>query len=130
MAPGVEFEPVAYPTDARGLVIEPVGPADLPALRNVHLVVSEPGAIRGNHYHRVGSEITVAFGPALFRYRDGEAVRDLEIPAGAAYRFRIPAGVGHAFRNTGAGPMILIGFNTEPHDPTAPDVVRDVLIES
>ena len=71
----------------------------------------------------------MAFGPGLFRYREGGEVRDFVIPDGQAYRFRIPQGIPHAFRNTGTGPQVLIGFNTESHDPSRPDVVREVLIE-
>ncbi len=130
MTPRINFEPIAFPTDLRGLVLEPIGPDDLPHQRNVHLVLTEPGGIRGNHYHRRGTEITAALGPALLRYRDGDHVRDFEIPAGTAYRITIPPGIAHAFQNPSQGLMILIGFNTEIHDPANPDVVRDVLIES
>lgn len=129
MKPSIIIEPIAFPTDARGLVLEPIGPDALPAQRNAHLVLTEPGCVRGNHYHVRGSEITAVLGPALFRYRDGDEVRDLHIPVGKAYRVIIPPGVGHAFQNTGAGLMTLIGFNTEVHDPACPDVVRDILIE-
>jgi dTDP-4-dehydrorhamnose 3,5-epimerase-like enzyme len=125
----VLIEPVRLVTDPRGLVLEPVGPDALPQQRNVHLVLTEPGAVRGNHYHERGSEVSVAFGPALFRFRDGADVRDIFIPEGEAYRFKIPPGVAHAFQNTGRSPIVMIGFNTEPHDPARPDVVRDVLIE-
>lgn len=124
----VIIEPIDYPTDARGMVLEPIGPGDLPTQRNVHLVLTGPGGVRGNHYHERGSEITVAIGPALARYRDGAEVRDLVIPEGRAYRFRIPPGVAHAFQNPGPGILVLIGFNTEANDPARPDVVRDVLI--
>jgi UDP-2-acetamido-2,6-beta-L-arabino-hexul-4-ose reductase len=125
----VTIDPVAVAADARGLVLEPIGPDVLPLQRNVHLVLTEPGGIRGNHLHTRGTEVTVALGPGLFRYRDGAEVRDLNIPEGLAYRFLIPPGVAHAFRNTGAGPMVLIGFNTEPYDPERPDVVPVLLIE-
>jgi dTDP-4-dehydrorhamnose 3,5-epimerase-like enzyme len=124
------IEPIAFPTDARGLVLEPIGPDALPLQRNVHLVLTGPGCVRGNHAHQRGTEITVVLGPALARYRDGDAVRDVHVPEGRAYRFTIPPGVPHAFRNTGTGLMVLIGFNTVAHDPGRPDVVRDVLIEA
>jgi UDP-2-acetamido-2,6-beta-L-arabino-hexul-4-ose reductase len=130
MKPRITIEPVSYSTDARGLVLEPIGPEDLPNQRNVHVGLTEPGCVRGNHYHERGSEITVALGPALFRYRDGDAIRDFLIPEGQAYRIAIPAGIAHAFQNVGNGLSLLIGFNTEPHDPARPDVVRDVLIET
>lgn len=129
MKPSVIIEPISYPSDSRGLVLEPIGPDALPSQRNVHLVLTEPGCVRGNHYHARGTEITAVLGPGLFRYRDGDQVRDFLIPAGKAYRVIIPPGVGHAFQNTGTSVMTLIGFNTEVHDPEHPDVVRDVLIE-
>lgn len=125
----VTIEPIAAVSDARGLVMEPIGPADLPLQRNVHMVLTEPGRVRGNHYHERGTEITVALGPALFRYRDGADVREVSIAAGETLRITIPPGIAHAFRNEGEGRLVLIGFNTEPHDPARPDVVRDVLIE-
>ncbi|MFO0960537.1 MAG: hypothetical protein U0800_24400, partial [Isosphaeraceae bacterium] len=115
-------------TDPRGLVVEPMGPDDLSTMRNVHVVWTEPGCIRGNHYHVRGSEITLGFGPFLLRYRDGGEVRDVAIAEGEVVRVRIPAGVAHAFRNTGDKPLLLIGFNTEEHDRSAPDVVADRLI--
>ena len=49
---------------------------------------------------------------------------------GKVIRERPLPGIAHAFQNTGRGRMVLIGFNTEPHDPARPDVVRDVVIES
>jgi len=130
MRPEVTIEPVAIVSDVRGIVLEPIGPDVLPLQRNVHLVVTGPGHVRGNHHHERGTEVTVAFGPSLFRYRDGTDLRDLHIPEGRAVRITIPPGIAHAFQNTGTGRQVLIGFNTEPHDPTRPDVVRDVVIES
>ena len=123
-------EPVAFPTDHRGLVLEPLGPDDFARQRNAHLVLTAPGCVRGNHYHRAGVEVAVVLGPALVRYRDGDDVRDVDIGGGAAYRFVFPAGVAHAMKNTGSVPMIILSFNTEAHDPARPGVVRDVLIDT
>lgn len=125
----VVVETIRSFSDPRGLVFEPLGPDDLVGQENVHLTLTEPGCIRGNHYHRRGFEVTVVLGPALARYRDGDRVVDRTIAAGEVARFQIPPGIGHAFRNTGVQPMVLIGFNTARHDPSAPDVVSDLLIE-
>lgn len=128
-------EPIAYPTDHRGLVLEPLRADEFPAQRNAHLVLTAPGHIRGNHYHRHGTEIAVALGPCLVRYRDGDGdgdgnrVVDRPVTPGEAVRFTFPPGVAHAMKNTGDSQMIIISFNTEVHDPARPDVVRDVLIE-
>lgn len=55
--------------DARGVVFEPLASAQLGAQRNVHVVLSAPGAIRGNHFHRVLHEVTVVMGPARVAWR-------------------------------------------------------------
>jgi len=115
--------------DARGCVFEPLEPALLAGWRNVHAVVTEPGAVRGNHRHLRGTEVSTVVGPALVRYREGDALHDVEVPAGAAWRFHFPPGVAHAFRNTGARPFVLVSFNTEEHDPARPDAERELLIE-
>ena len=130
MEPRITIEPIAVATDARGIVLEPIGPDALPEQRNVHLVLTEPGAIRGNHYHERGHEVTVVVGPALLRYREAGETRDVQFAAGQAYRVMIPPGIPHAFQNTGSRPIVMIGFNTVAHDPAGPDVVREVLIEN
>jgi UDP-2-acetamido-2,6-beta-L-arabino-hexul-4-ose reductase len=129
MSQPVTIEPVRSVADQRGLVVEPMGADLLPQQRNAHLVLTEPGQVRGNHYHERGTEVTLVVGPALFRYRDGAIVHEVALAAGQAYRITIPPGIAHAFQNPGPGLLVLIGFNTEAHDRARPDVVRDILIE-
>jgi dTDP-4-dehydrorhamnose 3,5-epimerase-like enzyme len=121
-------EPFRVSRDPRGLLVEPLGPDELAAQRNVHLVVTAPGQIRGNHFHRLGTEIVTVLGPALVRLREAGNVRDVTIPEGQAYRFILPPGVSHAFQNTGSGPMVLVAFNSSAYDAASPDVERDLLI--
>jgi UDP-2-acetamido-2,6-beta-L-arabino-hexul-4-ose reductase len=128
MSSKVVIEPVPLHTDARGLVFEPLSADGLPAQRNVHVVVTEPGGVRGNHYHERGAEVAVVLGPGLVRLREAGALRDVLVPAGTAYRFTIPSRISHAFQNTGPAAQVLVAFNTVAHDPAQPDVVRDVLI--
>jgi dTDP-4-dehydrorhamnose 3,5-epimerase-like enzyme len=116
--------------DPRGAVFEPLSAEDIAKYRNVHVVITEPGAVRGNHRHERGCEITSVVGPVLVRYREAGVVRDVEVPAGEAWRFAFPAGVAHAFKNTGQQPFMLVSFNTEQHDQAVPNAVRDVLIEA
>jgi dTDP-4-dehydrorhamnose 3,5-epimerase-like enzyme len=116
--------------DPRGAVFEPLAADDIAKYRNVHVVITEPGAVRGNHRHVRGTEITSVVGPVLVRYREAGVIRDVEVPEGEAWRFAFPAGVAHAFKNIGQQPFILASFNTEQHDQSAPDAVRDVLIEA
>lgn len=125
----VSVEPLNAARDARGSVVEPLAPDEIAAQRNVHVVWTEPGRVRGNHYHARGTEVMIVWGPALVRLREACAVRDVEVPDDAVYRFVIPPGVSHAVLNTGARPQLVVAFNSVAHDPAAPDVVPDVLID-
>jgi UDP-2-acetamido-2,6-beta-L-arabino-hexul-4-ose reductase len=125
----VRIEPVVLHTDRRGSVFEPLDPERLPGQRNVHLVVTEPGGIRGNHYHTCSTEVVTVQGPALVRIRDERGVWDTLVTEGMVTRFIIPPGVAHAIQNIGTQPTLLVAFSDRAHDPTAPDVEREVLID-
>jgi dTDP-4-dehydrorhamnose 3,5-epimerase-like enzyme len=124
----VEIRKLTVHADGRGAVFEPLEPALLVGWRNVHTVVTEPGAIRGNHRHPRGTEVTAVLGPALVRYRAGEQIEERHVPLGEAWRFVFPPGTAHAFKNTGPKPIVLVSFNTEQHDPARPDAEREELI--
>jgi UDP-2-acetamido-2,6-beta-L-arabino-hexul-4-ose reductase len=126
----VKIKPVTVNRDRRGSVFEPLTADNLAAQRNVHVVLTEPGAVRGNHYHRRGTEVMTVYGPALIRARDQSEHLELEVADGEAVRLTIPPGVAHAVKNTGSAPIVLVAFNTQEHDCVAPDVVREVLIET
>jgi UDP-2-acetamido-2,6-beta-L-arabino-hexul-4-ose reductase len=125
---GVVVEELTVHRDPRGAVFEPIDGEQLSGQRNVHVVVTEPGGIRGNHSHRRGTEIITVCGPMLARYTEDGATRDVIVAEGQVIRLRVPPGVPHAFRNIGARPNILVAFNTERHDREAPDVERVLLI--
>jgi quercetin dioxygenase-like cupin family protein len=114
--------------DARGVVLEPLGPEALCAQQNVHVVITAPGGVRGNHYHQHGTEVLTVFGPALVRLHDGDRLEDVRAATGEALRITIPPGIGHAVRNTGDQPMVLVSFSTAAHDHDHPDVVRDMIL--
>jgi UDP-2-acetamido-2,6-beta-L-arabino-hexul-4-ose reductase len=115
-------------SDARGFVFEPLQGELLASQKNAHVVVSRPGAVRGNHYHPRGTETLVVCGPGLVRIRKGEETEDFSIPANTTCRLIIPPGISHAIQNTGESDSVLIAFNTEPHAPDKPNRVQDVLI--
>jgi dTDP-4-dehydrorhamnose 3,5-epimerase-like enzyme len=129
--------PLRQSRDARGVVFEPLDAAQLAAQRNVHVVLSAPGAVRGNHFHRVQHEAAVVVGPARVAWRPAAAegaiaaagpVESVEVPAGEAWRFEFPPGITHAYENTGGETMVLVAFSTQPHDPANPDTFRDPLL--
>jgi dTDP-4-dehydrorhamnose 3,5-epimerase-like enzyme len=114
--------------DQRGEVFEPLDDAELAQQKNVHVVLTHPNEVRGNHCHRAATETTTVVGPCLVRLKEADAVRDVEVPAGATWRFTIPPGVAHAFRNTGDGIMVLVSFSTRVHDPAGGDTLREQIL--
>ncbi|MFL6549763.1 MAG: hypothetical protein ACJ8OJ_13785 [Povalibacter sp.] len=124
----VQVEKLRTAVDQRGDVFEPLDAAGLSAQRNVHVVWTEPGHVRGNHFHTVGSEVSAVRGPARVRYRESGEMIELEVPSGEVWRFTFPPAVPHAFQNIGSAPMIIVSFNTVPHDPTMPDTTREVIL--
>jgi len=124
----VTVERIEPKSDARGCVWEPAAPAELAVQQNCHVVVTEPGGIRGNHFHKLGTEIATQRGPALVRFRDDRGIQDVVVTGGEVVRFVFPPNCAHAFQNTGSTPNLLVAFNTVPHDPVTPDVYREVLI--
>lgn len=124
----VTIESLIVHADPRGCLFEPLRPDELPHQHNVHVALTDAGEVRGNHYHERGTEIAAVVGPALVRLGANGTVFDTVVAVNDVRRFTIPPGVSHAFQNTGDRPTVLVVFNTEPHDPADPDVVRDVLI--
>jgi dTDP-4-dehydrorhamnose 3,5-epimerase-like enzyme len=124
----VHIESVKTHRDARGSVFEPLNDAELAAQKNVHVVLTAPNEVRGNHWHASALEITTVVGPCLVRLKEAGTIRDVEVPAGETWRFTIPPGVVHAYRNTGDSVMVLISFSTEVHDPNAADTRREQIL--
>lgn len=126
----VNIERLAVHSDPRGIVFDPLPGDDLGAQRNVHSVLTEPGAVRGNHYHTRGTEVLAGAGPLLIRLRDGDERMELKVNDGEVIRLTIPAGVAHAIKNTGDKPSAIVSFSSESYNRERPDVVREVLIEA
>ena len=126
----LEIDSLTVHSDARGVVFEPLAVGMIASQHNVHVVVSNPGVVRGNHYHRQGTETIAVVGPALVRTREGGNLHDIEVPEKHVYRFTFPPKIPHAIKNTGECVHILVAFNTCEHDPENPDTVQEILIVS
>jgi dTDP-4-dehydrorhamnose 3,5-epimerase-like enzyme len=124
----VHIESVTSHRDARGSLFEPLNDVELAAQKNVHVAITAPNEVRGNHRHASAVEITAVLGPCLVRLKEAGVIRDVEVPAGETWRFIIPPGVAHAYRNTGSAPMVLISFSTQVHDPLATDTIREQIL--
>jgi len=123
-----KYERLNVISDSRGYVFEPLLADAFSSQRNAHVVISEPGVVRGNHYHLKGEETITVVGPALVRFRNKDIIEDTQIPAGEAFRFTFPAGVSHAIQNLNEEPNVLVAFNTVEHDPKDPDTEEDILL--
>jgi dTDP-4-dehydrorhamnose 3,5-epimerase-like enzyme len=124
----VTVYPVKTHRDARGSLFEPLNDEELAGQKNVHVVLTQPNEVRGNHAHRTAVETTSVVGPCLIRLKEAGAIRDLEVPEGETWRLTIPPGVVHAFRNTGTSVMVLVSFSTNLHDPAGSDTVREQIL--
>jgi dTDP-4-dehydrorhamnose 3,5-epimerase-like enzyme len=124
----VTVQSVKTHRDARGSLFEPLTDEELSAQKNVHVVLTQPNEVRGNHVHRTAVETTSVMGPCLIRLKEAGETRDLEVPAGEVWRLTIPPGVVHAYRNTGDSTMVLVSFSTILHDPTGSDTTREHIL--
>jgi mannose-6-phosphate isomerase-like protein (cupin superfamily) len=103
--------------------------ADAPAdLRGVHVVAILPGQMRGNHYHRDTNELLFVFsGSGDLVWKEAGRLCTHRIDGGNTV-ITIPAGVSHAFRNTGETPVYLVALRDGAFDPKNPDVVKSEII--
>jgi dTDP-4-dehydrorhamnose 3,5-epimerase-like enzyme len=127
--PGIAtLQQVKTHRDTRGTLFEPLTDAELLAQKNVHVVITQPGEVRGNHMHRTAVETTTVVGPCLVRLKEQGVLRDLLVPAGEILRLTIPPGVVHAFHNTGDAAMVMVSFSTILHDPAGADTLREQIL--
>jgi dTDP-4-dehydrorhamnose 3,5-epimerase-like enzyme len=114
--------------DARGCLFEPLDAPGLARQKNVHVVQSLPGEVRGNHSHQLSTETTTVVGPCQVRFKVAGLIRDVLVPTDEVWRFTIPPGVTHAYRNTGERIMTMVSFSTQPHDAGGADTLRDSIL--
>lgn len=122
------IESVKTHHDPRGSLFEPLNAVELAEQQNVHVVLTQPDGVRGNHVHLTAVEIMTVVGPCLVRLKEVDGPRDVEVPAGETWRFTIPPGVVHAYRNTGTGLGVLVSFSTRLHDRAGTDTLREQIL--
>jgi mannose-6-phosphate isomerase-like protein (cupin superfamily) len=118
--------------DARGFSFSPPVAAlqFLGRIADMHLASTEPGAVRGNHYHlRKNEAIIILPGPAWSLHWDegeGTPVQHRSFPGSGALLVLVSPGASHAVRNDGPAPLWLVTCSSEPYDP-ATVVARKVV---
>ena len=96
----------------------------------MHLVITLPGFIRGNHFHKKGIENLIIYGSALIRIKEQGEIIDIIVAENEAIRLTIPPGISHAIKNIGSNPNLLVAFNTIEHTEQDTDVYPDILIDN
>ncbi|MFH1090575.1 MAG: cupin domain-containing protein [Pseudomonadota bacterium] len=109
----------SFHTDERGWAFFPFGrdlgpgPSGLD-LRSLHVVKTEPGAVRGNHLHPAAAEWLHIFGGEYTLYYEEQGqIRSTVLNREDQVIF-LPPGTPHAVKNTGPGPIFLVAFREEP----------------
>ena len=125
---GVRIEALKAFRDRRGHLFEPLDDRLLSGQKNVHVVLTLPGQVRGNHFHQRSTETTTVVGPCLVRLKGPSGVRDFNVPADEVWRFTIPPGIGHAYCNSGNQVMTMVSFSTRVHDAGGSDTLSAVIL--
>ena len=124
----VKIDPINTHSDARGILFEPIEKDSIGCQNNIHIIISKPGAVHGNHYHLNGTETIAVMGPALIRIKENDDIYDIEVEPDEVTKLTIPPEVAHAIKNISDRPRVFVAFNTVEHDPQHPDRVQDVII--
>lgn len=109
--PTITFTPLPGTSDERGASFSLLTDViDLmPRIRDVHIASIRPGAVRGNHYHSVKTEvITVVYTDAWSFYWDtgeGTGVQRRRFAGSGAVAVSTPREWAHAVRNEGASDL-------------------------
>jgi dTDP-4-dehydrorhamnose 3,5-epimerase-like enzyme len=97
----------------------------LGAIRNIHVVTINPGAVRGNHYHQNHQEVLCLL------YRDIWSLHwDLGVDTAIQHETFSGAGLlvvhveplaAHAVRNDGTADIYMVCFSNTTYNPENPD---------
>ena len=122
-------------SDERGWLIEVLGgelPEGCEEFGQLHVSVSYPGKVRGNHYHTRKVEwFCVPAGQGLLLLKDQETGETQEVIMGVnnLKTIKIQPGTIHAIKNIGEDDMVLIVYANESFDPEDPDTYYEQILE-
>ena len=107
----------------------PIKPVDL---KNVHIVSMEPGAVRGNHYHKRQVEALCVLGLKMrvkaVNRKTGESCEEV-IGDRPPSMYVVQPEVSHAFRNESDQVSYLVCFTDTTYDFDNPDSFSDEVFE-
>ena len=117
--------------DQRGWVANPLMLPHFPRqFGHLHLVSMEPGAVRGNHYHRTLKEWLFAFGNQYsFLWKVKGKISQRFIPADKMVVIEIPPGITHTIRNESNEIIYLLAYQNGGREGIKSDTITDPIIE-
>jgi dTDP-4-dehydrorhamnose 3,5-epimerase-like enzyme len=94
-------------------------------VRDLHLATVKPGAIRGNHYHKVRKEVLFLFHTDQWSVHwdcgPGTQPQTQMLTGSGVVMLEIELHASHALRNDGASDMQMIGMSNAAYNPQEPD---------
>jgi mannose-6-phosphate isomerase-like protein (cupin superfamily) len=96
-------------------------------LKSLHIVVTEPGQIRGNHVHPTRVEYLFFFGGrGVFAWEEKGNIREVDVGE-SGHLIKIAAGTKHAFQNTGEAPAYILACKGPSKSVAADTIPAQVL---
>jgi UDP-2-acetamido-2,6-beta-L-arabino-hexul-4-ose reductase len=121
---GFAYQPLVR-SDARGSLVELL---KSPPFGQIFVSRSNPGVVRGHHYHDTKIEkFCVVQGRAAicFRHILGGEVLRYEVSGEEMKVVDIPPGYTHSIENLGEGEMVTLFWSSEVFDPSRPDTFAE-----
>ncbi len=103
------------------LQLMPIIQPYLDDINDIHIVTLEPGIVRGNHYHRQGTEVLIPLSDQMtIAWQEGDTKTEVASKDGNTI-FIFPPEVPHAIRNDSPITARLIAIGNRAFDPDYPD---------
>ena len=121
----VEIRSLEKHADERGLLLEILRGDEInESIQQIYFSTSEPGAVRGGHYHNKKVEwFCVVKGTAKLFLEDiiSKERKDLTLSSDNPEIVKIPPKIRHEIENVGRSKMYLIVVSNMVFDPNDPD---------
>ncbi len=118
--------PLQKHQDSRGLLIQNDYPEIFEEMKHFLVSFSEPGVIRGNHYHLRKKEwFLVIQGTAELHLTNTKTHEQSTyvIQGSQPELFLMEPSIAHAFKNIGSDQLVFLGLVNEAFDESDPDTI-------
>jgi UDP-2-acetamido-2,6-beta-L-arabino-hexul-4-ose reductase len=127
----LEISKVNVKIDERGLLAEMVKKGKLNGeIKEVLLITSRPGVVRGNHYHKSKDEVLcIIKGRAKFVYEDIRTGKrkELTVSGKVPVVIRTPKNVAHAIKNIGKEDLYLLEISNQIYEEKPDTFKKEIM---